>query len=70
MFICPGVKTQCPYCDFSITTDPVNGNEQDWQKQSLKIHQSKDLIAGENLKLFILAEALLLLPPLNQSNIY
>ena len=23
----PWCETQCPYCDFSITTDPVNGND-------------------------------------------
>ena len=23
----PWCETQCPYCDFSITTDPINGND-------------------------------------------
>ena len=47
----PWCETQCPYCDFSITTDPVNGNDAKLAETIIKdINQSKDLIAGRKFK--------------------
>jgi oxygen-independent coproporphyrinogen-3 oxidase len=47
----PWCEIQCPYCDFSITTDPVNGNDAKLAEAIIKdISQSKDLIAGRKFK--------------------
>ncbi len=47
----PWCEIQCPYCDFSITTDPVNGNDAKLAEAIIKdINQSKDLIAGRKFK--------------------
>jgi len=47
----PWCETQCPYCDFSITTDPVNGNDAKLAETIIKdINQSKNLIAGRKFK--------------------
>ena len=47
----PWCETQCPYCDFSITTDPVNGNDAKLAEAIIEdINQSKDLIAGRKFK--------------------
>jgi oxygen-independent coproporphyrinogen-3 oxidase len=63
----PWCEARCPYCDFSITTEPVNGNDTKLAEAIIKdINRSKDLVMAENLKPFILAEAPHLLPPLNQ----
>ena len=37
----PWCETQCPYCDFSITTDPVNGNDAKLAEAIIK-----DMISG------------------------
>ena len=43
----PWCEPQCPYCDFSITTDPVNGNDAKLAETIIKdINQSKDLISS------------------------
>ena len=43
----PWCEAQCPYCDFSITTDPINGNDAKLAEAIIKdINQSNDLIAG------------------------
>ena len=47
----PWCETQCPYCDFSITTDPVNGNDAKLAEAIIKdINQSKHLITGRKFK--------------------
>ena len=47
----PWCEIQCPYCDFAITTDPVNGNDAKLAEAIIKdISQSKDLIAGRKFK--------------------
>ena len=47
----PWCETQCPYCDFSITTDPVNGNDAKLAEAITKdISQSNHLIAGRKFK--------------------
>ena len=47
----PWCETQCPYCDFSITTDPVNGNDARLAEAIIKdVRQSKDLIADRKFK--------------------
>ena len=47
----PWCETQCPYCDFSVTTDPVNDNDERLAEAIIKdINQSKDLIAGRKFK--------------------
>ena len=47
----PWCKTQCPYCDFSITTDPVKGNDAKLAEAIIKdINQSNDLIAGRKFE--------------------
>jgi len=47
----PWCETQCPYCDFSITTDPVSGNDAKLAEAIIKdINQSDDLIAGRKFK--------------------
>ena len=47
----PWCEIQCPYCDFSITTDPVNGNDAKFAEAIIKdISQSKDLIACRKFK--------------------
>ena len=47
----PWCETQCPYCDFSITTDPVNGNDARLAEAIIKdVHQSKHLIADRKFK--------------------
>ena len=47
----PWCETQCPYCDFSITTDPVNGNDARSAEAIIKdVRQSKDLIADRKFK--------------------
>ena len=47
----PWCETQCPYCDFSITTDSVNGNDTKLAEAIIKdINQSNDLIADRKFK--------------------
>jgi len=47
----PWCESQCPYCDFSITTDPVNGNDTKLAEAIIKdINQSDDLVAGRKFK--------------------
>ncbi len=47
----PWCETKCPYCDFSVTTDPVNGNDERLAEAIIKdINQSNDLIAGRKFK--------------------
>ena len=47
----PWCETQCPYCDFSNTTDPVNGNDEKLADAIIKdINQSNDLIADRKFK--------------------
>ena len=47
----PWCQTQCPYCDFSITTDPVKGNDAKLAEAIIKdINQSNDLIAGRKFE--------------------
>ena len=47
----PWCETQCPYCDFSITTEPVNGNDAKLAEAITKdISQSNHLIAGRKFK--------------------
>ena len=47
----PWCETQCPYCDFSNTTDPVNGNDAKLADAIIKdINQSNDLIADRKFK--------------------
>ena len=47
----PWCETQCPYCDFSITTDPVDGNDARLAEAIIKdIKRSSDLIAGRKFK--------------------
>ena len=47
----PWCETQCPYCDFSITTDPVDGNDAKLAEAIIQdINQSKDLVAGRKFK--------------------
>jgi len=47
----PWCETQCPYCDFSIATDPVNGNDAKLAEAITKdISQSNHLIAGRKFK--------------------
>jgi len=47
----PWCEAQCPYCDFSITTDPVDGNDARLAEAIIKdIKHSSDLIAGRKFK--------------------
>jgi len=47
----PWCETQCPYCDFSITTEPVNGNDTKLAEAIIKdINRSEDLVAGRKFK--------------------
>ena len=47
----PWCETQCPYCDFSITTDPVDGNDARLAEAIIKdIKHSSDLIADRKFK--------------------
>ena len=47
----PWCETQCPYCDFSITTDPVDGNDVRLADAIIKdIKHSSDLIADRKFK--------------------
>ena len=47
----PWCETQCPYCDFSITTEPVNGNDTKLAEAIIKdINCSEDLVAGRKFK--------------------
>ena len=47
----PWCETQCPYCDFSITTDPVNGNDAKLAEAITKdISQSNNQIANRKFK--------------------
>ena len=42
----PWCESRCPYCDFSITTDPVNNNDHRLAEAVINdIDQSEDLIA-------------------------
>mgnify|MGYP001296341933 FL=1 len=47
----PWCETQCPYCDFFITTDPINGNDAKLAEAIIKdINLSNNLIAGRKFK--------------------
>ena len=47
----PWCETQCPYCDFSITTEPVDGNDARLAEAIIKdIKHSRDFIAGRKFK--------------------
>ncbi|MDA8781256.1 radical SAM family heme chaperone HemW [Gammaproteobacteria bacterium] len=47
----PWCETQCPYCDFSITTEPVDGNDARLAEAIVKdIKHSSDFIAGRKFK--------------------
>ena len=47
----PWCETQCPYCDFSITTEPVDGNDARLAEAIIKdIKNSRDFIAGRKFK--------------------
>ena len=47
----PWCEIRCPYCDFSITTEPVNGNDSRLAEAIIKdINRSKDLVAGRKFK--------------------
>ena len=47
----PWCEAQCPYCDFSITTDPVDGNDARLAEAIIKdIKHSSDLIADRKFK--------------------
>ena len=47
----PWCETQCPYCDFSITTEPVNGNDAKLAEAITKdISQSNNQIANRKFK--------------------
>ena len=47
----PWCETQCPYCDFSITTEPVDGNDARLAEAIIKdIKHSNDFIANRKFK--------------------
>ena len=47
----PWCETQCPYCDFSITTEPVDVNDARLAEAIIKdIKHSRDFIAGRKFK--------------------
>ena len=47
----PWCETQCPYCDFSITTDPVNGNDLKLANAIVQdINNSAELIDSRKFK--------------------
>jgi oxygen-independent coproporphyrinogen-3 oxidase len=47
----PWCEARCPYCDFSITTEPVNGNDTKLAEAIIKdINRSKDLVDGRKFK--------------------
>ena len=47
----PWCETQCPYCDFSITTEPIDGNDARLAEAIIKdIKHSSDFIAGRKFK--------------------
>jgi len=47
----PWCETQCPYCDFSITTEPIDGNDARLAEAIVKdIKHSSDFIAGRKFK--------------------
>ena len=47
----PWCEAQCPYCDFFITTDPINGDDERLAEAIIKdINQSHHLIADRRFK--------------------
>jgi len=47
----PWCETQCPYCDFSITTEPLDGNDARLAEAIVKdIKHSSNFIAGRKFK--------------------
>ena len=47
----PWCETQCPYCDFSITTEPIDGNDARLAEAIIKdIKYSSDFIANRKFK--------------------